>query len=65
MGLGLQDSVPDETVLVRFSQRLVEQGLQEKLLQLVNRQLAAQGLILKRVTLVDATLVQAARRVPH
>jgi transketolase C-terminal domain/subunit len=41
----LQDSVPDETVLVRFSQRLVEQGLQEKLLQLVNRQLAAQGLI--------------------
>ena len=65
MGLGLQDSVPDETVLVRFGQRLVEQGLQEKLLQLVNRQLAAQGLILKRVTLVDATLVQAARRVPH
>jgi IS5 family transposase len=64
VGLGLQDSVPDETVLVRFRQRLVEHGLQEKLLQLVNRQLAAQGLILKRVTLVDATLVQAARRAP-
>lgn len=64
VGLGLQDSVPDETALVRFRQRLVEQGLQEKLLQLVNRQLTAQGLILKRVTLVDATLVQAARRAP-
>jgi IS5 family transposase len=64
VGLGLQDAVPDETVLVRFRQRLVEHGLQEKLLQLVNRQLSAQGLILKRVTLVDATLVQAARRAP-
>jgi IS5 family transposase len=51
--------VPDETVLVRFRQRLMEHGLQEKLLQLVNRQLAAQGLILKR-----ATLVEAARRAP-
>jgi IS5 family transposase len=64
VGLGLQDAVPDETVLVRFRQRLVEHGLQEKLLHLVNRQLTAQGLILKRVTLVDATLVQAARRAP-
>jgi IS5 family transposase len=64
VGLGLQDAVPDETVLVRFRQRLMEHGLQEKLLQLVNRQLSAQGLILKRVTLVDATLVQAARRAP-
>jgi IS5 family transposase len=64
VGLGLQNSVPDETVLVRFRQRLMEHGLQEKLLQLVNRQLAAHGWILKRVTLVDATLVQAARRAP-
>lgn len=64
VGLGLQDAVPDETTLVRFRQRLVEHGLQEKLLALVNRQLQAQGLILKRVTLVDATLVQAARRAP-
>lgn len=64
VGLSLQDAVPDETVLVRFRQRLVAHGLQEQLLQLVNRQLSAQGLILKRVTLVDATLVQAARRAP-
>jgi IS5 family transposase len=64
VGLGLQDVVPDETVLVRFRQRLVEHGLQEQLLPLINRQLAAQGLILQRVTLVDATLVQAARRAP-
>src|SRR5690606_32830653 len=64
VGLGLQDAVPDETTLVRFRQRLREHGLHEKLLQLVNRQLQAKGLILKTCTLVDATLLQAARRAP-
>jgi IS5 family transposase len=64
VGLGLQDPVPDETTLVRFRQRLVEHGLHEKLLQLVNRQLEQKGFILKTCTLVDATLLQAARRAP-
>lgn len=64
VGLGLQDKVPDETTLVRFRQRLLEHGLHEKLLALVNRQLEKRGLILKTCTLVDATLVQAARRAP-
>src|SRR5208282_454269 len=64
VGLGLQDAVPDETTLVRFRQRLREQGLHENLLVLVNRQLQAKGLILKICTLVDATLLQAARRAP-
>ena len=62
VGLGLQDKVPDETTLVRFRQRLMEYGLHEQLLQLVNRQLEQKGFILKTCTLVDATLLQAARR---
>jgi IS5 family transposase len=62
--LGLQDKVPDETTLVRFRQRLREHGLHEKLLGLVNRQLEEKGFILKTCTLVDATLLQAARRAP-
>ncbi|NJM54975.1 MAG: IS5 family transposase [Verrucomicrobiae bacterium] len=64
VGLGLQDGVPDETTLVRFRQRLREHGLHEQLLGLVNRQLQQKGLILKTCTLVDATLLQAARRAP-
>jgi len=63
-GLGLQDAVPDETTLVNFRKRLRHYGQQEKLLSLVNRQLQARGLILKTCTLVDATLLQAARRAP-
>ncbi len=64
VGLGLQDAVPDETTLVRFRQRLVEHGLHEKLLGLVNRQIEQKWYILKTCTLVDATLLQAARRTP-
>jgi IS5 family transposase len=57
VGLALTESVPDETTLVRFRQRLIEHGLHQKLLALVNEQLSAQGLIVREVTLVDATLV--------
>lgn len=63
-GLTLADRVPDETTLVRFRQRRIEHGLHQRLLALVNKQLSAQGLIVREVTLVDATLVQAARRAP-
>ncbi len=56
--------MPDETTLVRFRQRLRAHGLHDKLLGLVNQQLQTQGLILKICTLVDATLLQAARRAP-
>jgi len=64
VGVGLQDKVPEETTLVRFRQRLMAHGLHEKLLALVNRQLEQKGFILKTCTLVDATLLQAARRAP-
>lgn len=40
-------------------------GLHERLLEPVNALLKTQGLILKRVTLVDAPLLQAARRAPR
>ena len=64
VGLGLQDAVPDETTLVNFRKRLRQHGQHENLLVLVNRQLEQKGLILKTCTLVDATLLQAARRAP-
>jgi IS5 family transposase len=63
VGLGLQDKVPDETTLVYFRRRLREEGAHEgMLLRLVNGQLEEKGLILRTCTLVDATLLQAARR---
>ena len=62
--LDTQEAVPDETTLCRFRQRLIECGLHEELLGLLNAQLEARGYIVKRVTLVDATLVESSRKRP-
>ena len=62
--LDAQEAVPDETTICRFRQRLIECGLHEKLLGLLNVQLEARGYIVKRTTLVDATLVESSRKRP-
>lgn len=64
-GLGLRDSIPDETTICRFRGRLAEKGLGEKLLRELNRQLDAKGLLVKRGTLVDASLIEAQTRPPR
>jgi len=58
------EAVPDETTICRFRQRLIDCGLHEELLGLLNAQLEARGYIVKRVTLVDATLVESSRKRP-
>jgi IS5 family transposase len=62
--LDAHESVPDETTICRFRQRLIACGLHEELLGLLNTQLEARGYIVKRVTLVDATLVASSRQRP-
>lgn len=62
--LDTHEAVPDETTICRFRQRLIECGLHEQLLALLNRQLEARGYIVKRTTLVDATLVESSRKRP-
>jgi IS5 family transposase len=64
LGLSLADSIPDETVLVRFRKRLVKAGIAEALFAAVLAQVEAAGVIIKRGTLVDATIVQSARKAP-
>ena len=59
VGLSLEDATPDHTVLNRFRNQLVEQGLLEKLFGELDRQLDNAGVILKRGTMLDATLIQA------
>jgi transposase, IS5 family len=59
-GVPLDAAMPDHTTLCRFRNRLVQAGLMEKLFAEFNRQLEAHGVILKRGTMVDATLVEAA-----
>jgi IS5 family transposase len=67
VGLGLEQSVPDHTVLNRFRNRLVAEGLLERLFAELDRQLEKAGLVLKRGTMLDATLIEtgAASRPPR
>jgi transposase, IS5 family len=64
VGLRSGEAVPDETAICRFRQRMITAGLHERLLELLNEQLAAAGYLVKRTTLVDATLVESSRTRP-
>ncbi len=63
-GLGLAAKIPDETTLVRFRKRLVKNELHHKLLELLNECLRKHGLMVRKVTLVDATLIEASTKGP-
>jgi IS5 family transposase len=65
LGLVLEADAPDHTTICRFRNRLVEAGLTEKLFAEFGRQLEQSGLILKRGTMIDATLVEAATARPR
>jgi IS5 family transposase len=62
LGLNLDQPVPDHSTIHRFRDRIA--GQIDELLALVTDQLEAQGLILKKGTLVDASLVQSSARQP-
>ena len=64
VGLSLEDGTPNYTVLNRFRNRLIEEGLLEKLFAELDRQLEKAGVILKRGTMLDATLIQAVSAPP-
>ncbi len=58
-GLDGGDSLPDETTILRFRRMLEENQLAPSILKVVNHLLSEQGLLLKRGTVVDATLIAA------
>jgi IS5 family transposase len=64
VGLSLEDAVPDHTTLCRFRNALIEIGALAKLFAEFDRQLEKAGFILKRGTMLDATLIEAATARP-
>lgn len=58
VGLALADAVPDHSTICRFRNRLVDRGVLEKLFAELDRQLDKAGLILRRGTMLDATIVE-------
>lgn len=59
LGIDLVENVPDETTICRFRHFLEEHRLQEKLFRKVVGILEEKGLILKKGTIVDATIIKA------
>jgi transposase, IS5 family len=56
--LGIEP-VPDETTIMRFRHLLEENGLSKDLFEAVNDTLRRKGLMLKKGTIVDATIIDA------
>jgi len=64
LGLSLEAASPDHTTLCRFRNRLAEAGLAAPLFAEFERQLDQRGLLLKRGTMIDASLIETPYRPP-
>ena len=58
-GLSLAEAIPDETTILKFRHLLEEYELAEDILRVVNAHLSSKGLMLKRGSIVDATIIAA------
>jgi IS5 family transposase len=63
-GLALTDAVPDHTTICRFRNLLIERSVLEKLFAELDRQLDRAGLILRRGTMLDATVIETSAARP-
>lgn len=63
-GLALTDAVPDHSTICRFRNLLIERGLLEKLFAELGKQLDRAGLILRRGTMLDATVIETSAARP-
>jgi transposase, IS5 family len=64
-GLSLEDRTPDHTTIWRFRDLLGREGLMERLVAELGRQLDRAGVVLRQGTLIDASLVTSAARRPR
>lgn len=62
LGLGLEDAVPDNTVLSCFRTALTKQDAYEKLLEGINQQLEEKGILLKKGAIIDASITDSPRK---
>jgi IS5 family transposase len=63
-GFMFGDETPDHTTIWRFREALQQAGLAEKLFAEILHQIEARGLVLRRGTLIDASLIPAAVKPP-
>lgn len=64
MGLALADPVPDHSTIWRFRETLGQSGLVEQAFAAITGQIEASGFVLRRGTLIDASLIPSAVNPP-
>ncbi len=62
LGISFEEEIPDFTTIWRFRERMIKAHLLDKIFNLIGEMLEERNLVLKRGTIVDATIVQAARK---
>lgn len=63
--LSVSEKAPDHSTFSRFREQLITHGVHDQLFKELDRQLESKGLILKKGTLVDATVIEAAPKKPN
>lgn len=63
-GVPLDQKMPDHSTIWRFRERLAKSGLSETAFGCITAQIEAAGLVLKKGTLIDASLIPAAVNKP-
>lgn len=64
VGLGINDPTPDHSTFSIFRRKLEEHAILEMVFEEINRQLEEQGQVVKKGTIVDATLIDSLARKP-
>jgi IS5 family transposase len=62
VGINLDQEIPDFTTFWRFKEALSTHHLDERIFELINEQLHAQGLMVKKGTIVDASILPSSNR---
>jgi IS5 family transposase len=62
VGINLDNDIPDFTTFWRFKEAIIEQGLGDVIFDQLTAQLEQKGLMLKKGTIVDATIIESVNR---
>jgi len=62
LGLQLEDSIPDPSVISGFRTQLIERNAYEKIFQIINQQLEQHGVVVRTGAIVDASITDSPRK---
>lgn len=62
VGISMQEAVPDYTTIWRFKEALIRANLLEKMFSMIMEMIEGKGLLVKKGTMVDATIIPSTNK---